>query len=390
MRAEQLILHAQRVIFPQGPARPGWVQVRGSQIVDAGPGGVPDHDGSAEVRRLGENILAPGLVDMHVHGGGGAAFTEGGEAAQAVLAAHRARGTTSMVASLVTDTINNLERQIWQLVPLCQAGELAGIHLEGPWLSPRRCGAHDPDLLIDPNLADLNRLLDAGDGHIRMVTLAPERPGASEAIKVLHSRGVVAAVGHTDASDEQTEAAIHAGATVGTHLFNALPSVHHRKPGPIPQLLSDPTVVVELIADGVHVHPSVLRMAVAAAQGRFALITDAMSAAGKPDGSYRLGPLDVDVVDGVARIRDTGAIAGSTLTLDQAVQYAIQTVGVGLEVAVRAASSIPAQVLGLAGVGRIQAGARADLVVFDAQLNVQEVLRGGVRCGPEWDDRGYV
>lgn len=372
-----LILHAQQVIFPAGPARPGWVRVSGSTIVETGTSHIPAHAETVQVVRLGDVTLAPGFVDMHVHGGGGAAFTEGVDAARTVLAAHRAHGTTTMVASLVSDTVDQLERQVADLARLAETGELAGIHLEGPWLSEVRCGAHDPGLLRDPRPVDVDRLLEAGRGHVRMVTLAPERAGALEAIRSLRDRGVVAAVGHTDATDGQTRAALDAGARVATHLFNAMPALHHRQPGPIPQLLADPNVIVELIADGVHVHPSVLRMAVGAAQARFVLITDAMAAAGHPDGSYRLGPLDVDVVEGVARIRDTGAIAGSTLTLDQAVRFAVTQARIPLEVAVRAASSTPAHVLGRAEIGSIRTGARADLVVLDEQLCVQAVLHGG-------------
>ncbi|MDO4253651.1 MAG: N-acetylglucosamine-6-phosphate deacetylase [Kocuria sp.] len=371
-QAGELVLHADQVIFPQGAPRPGWVRIQGETLVQVGTDAPP-----AGARRLGKKILAPGFVDMHVHGGGGAAFTDGVAAAQTVLATHRAHGTTTMVASLVTDTIDHLEHQVSVLAPLAEAGELAGIHLEGPWLSQQRCGAHDPALLIDPTEADVVRLLDAGRGHVRMVTLAPERHGALETIALLRSRGVVAALGHTDATHQQTAAGLDAGARVGTHLFNAMPSVHHRKPGPIPWLLNHPDVVVELIADGIHLHPSVVSMAAHAAQGRFALITDAMAAAGNPDGSYRLGPLDVDVVGGVARIRDTGAIAGSTLTLDAAVRYAVNHAHLPLEVAVRAASTTPADVLGRSDIGRIAPGARADLVVLDTHMTVCDVLIAG-------------
>lgn len=371
-RGGEYVLHADRVVFPEGPAQPGWVRVREGVVLDHGTGQAP-----AGARVLGDVTLAPGFVDIHVHGGGGAAFTEGIAAARTVLAAHRAHGTTTMMASLVTDTIYVLEQQVAELAGAAETGELAGIHLEGPWLSARRCGAHDPDLLRDPDPRDVGRLIEAGAGHVRMVTLAPERQGALEAISDLRARGVLAAVGHTDATVEQTTAAIAAGAQVATHLFNTMPALHHREPGPIPALLTDPGVTVELIADGVHVHPAVLRTAVAAARGRFVLITDAMAAAGHPDGSYRLGPLDVDVVKGVARIRGTGAIAGSTLTLDRAVRFAVESVGLPVEVAVRAASQVPADLLGRAEIGRIVRGARADLVVLDTDLRVQEVLHAG-------------
>lgn len=369
--AEQ-VLHARRVVFPTGTPKEGWVRVRGGVVVDLGTGAAP-----AGAKELGDVYLTPGFVDGHCHGGGGAAFTEGADAARVALSAHRAHGTTTMVASLVTDTIEELERQVAALADLVETDELAGIHLEGPWLAERRCGAHDPGLLRDPAVEEVSRLLDAGRGAVRMVTLAPERQGALEAIRHMSDRGVLAAVGHTDATDDQVRAAVRSGARVGTHVFNAMPPMHHREPGPVPRLLTEPSVVAELIADGVHVHPSVLRMAADAARGRFVLITDAMAAAAHPDGSYRLGPLDVDVVEGVARIRATGAIAGSTLTMDKAVRFAVERVGLPVEQALRAASQGPADLLGRLDIGRIARGAQANLLVLDRALNLREVLHHG-------------
>ncbi len=371
------ILHSTAVVLPRGPVREAWAGLRGDRIVAVAEGPVPADQQGAVVDELGECLLSPGFVDLHVHGGGGGAFTEGADGAAAALAAHRAAGTTSSMASLVTDTIDRLEEQIRDLVPLVRSGELAGIHLEGPWLAESRCGAHTPELLRDPRREDLERLLRAGEGAVRMVTLAPERDGGLQAIRLLREHGVIAAIGHTEADEDVVDRAIEAGASVATHLFNAMPSIHHRTPGPIPRLLGDRRTAVELIADGIHVQPSVLRMAVQASAGPWVLITDAMAAAGSPDGPYRLGPLEVDVVDAVARIRSTGAIAGSTLTLDRAVRFAVQQVGLEPAEAVRAASQTPADLLGRADLGRIAVGARADLVVLDADGGVTRVLRGG-------------
>lgn len=392
------ILHSTRMVLPEGPAREGWVRLRGDLIAEVVEGPPPevasgDATGGASaaghaagevtvvVERLGDRVLAPGLIDLHVHGGGGGAFTDGPEAAGTAIATHRAHGTTTLLASLVTDTTEGLEDQIRALVPLVGEGELAGIHLEGPWLAASRCGAHTPELLRDPSVEDVDRLLATGAEAIRMITLAPERHGALGAIRLLHERGIIAAIGHTEADETVIVRALEAGASVATHLFNGMPPIHHRTPGPIPRLLTDPRAIVELIADGVHLEPSVLRMAATASRGRWSLITDAMAAAGHPDGSYRLGPLAVDVVDGVARIRDTGAIAGSTLTLDRAVRFAVGEAGLDLAEAVRAASQTPAQLLGRADIGRIAVGARADLVVLDPQLSVAEVIRGGRTVG---------
>ena len=372
------IFHSTTVVLPSGPAREAWVVLDGERISSVLEGASAADLGGVPVEELGDRLLAPGFVDLHVHGGGGGAFADGADGAAAALAAHRAAGTTTSMASLVTDTIDSLEQQICALVPPVRAGDLAGIHLEGPWLAEARCGAHEPELLCDPHREDLERLLAAGEGTVRMVTLAPERDGALEAIRLLADRDVIAAIGHTDAADAVIAQALDAGASVATHLFNGMLSIHHRTPGPIPRLLTDPRVSVELIADGVHIQPAVLRMAIEASAGPWLLITDAMAAAAAPDGAYRLGPLEVDVVDSVARIRSTGAIAGSTLSLDRAVRYAIQEVGIEVADAVRAASQTPADLLGRPDLGRIQAGARADLVVLGDDRTVERVIRGGV------------
>lgn len=372
------VLHSTSVVLPGGPAREAWIVLRGDRIASVAEDAAPRLDSGAVVEELGDRLLTPGFVDLHVHGGGGGAFADGTDGAAAALVAHRAAGTTTSMASLVTDTIDSLEQQIRALVPLVRAGDLAGIHLEGPWLAEARCGAHEPELLCDPHREDLERLLAAGEGTVRMVTLAPERHGALEAIRLLADRDVIAAIGHTDAEDAVIAQALDAGAGVATHLFNGMPSIHHRTPGPIPRLLTDPRVSVELIADGVHIQPAVLRMAIEASAGPWLLITDAMAAAAAPDGAYRLGPLEVDVVDSVARIRSTGAIAGSTLSLDRAVRYAIQEVGIEVADAVRAASQTPADLLGRPDLGRIQAGVRADLVVLDQDGVVERVIRRGV------------
>ncbi|WP_226913264.1 N-acetylglucosamine-6-phosphate deacetylase [Gephyromycinifex aptenodytis] len=362
---------AARVITPERVLEPGWVSWVGDSIVEVGAGQV---EGAQD---LGDVTLAPGFVDMHAHGGGGAAFTDGPDAARAVLETHLAQGTTSMMASLVTDTIDNLERQVRDLAPMVLRGELLGIHLEGPWLSHLHRGAHQESLLRDPEPEDIDRLLAAGGGAIAMVTLAVERQGGIEATRRFVENGVIVAPGHSHATYERAVQAIEAGASVATHLFNAERPIHHREPGLIVALLEQPQVSIELIADGVHVHPAMLREAARRAQGRFVLVTDAMAAAGSADGDYELGPLQVRVQDGIARLVDGGAIAGSTLTLDRAVRYATGTAGIGLHEAITAATSTPADVLRRPDLGRLAPGARADLVVLDAQLRVGRVMRAG-------------
>ncbi len=245
-----------------------------------------------------------------------------------------------------------LLRQLSTLADLVDGGYFAGIHLEGPFLSAAQPGAHDRSLLRSPDPETVDRLIEAGRGHLTTVTLAPELPGGRAAIPRFLDAGVRVAVGHTDADRGAMATALDAGATVATHLFNAMRSIHHRKPGPVPLLLTDPRVAVELIADRIHVHPDVLRMAASAAgPDRVLLVTDAMAAAGKPDGEFALGGRKVHVRHGMARLvgedGSPGAIAGSTLTMAEAFQTMTEITG-SIEVAAAMASTNAARHLGLA------------------------------------------
>ena len=369
-----MLISAGRVVTPARVFAPGWVLVDGDRIADVGPGSPP----RAPDLDLPTATVVPGFVDTHVHGGGGASFDGGSpEDAVAVTRAHLAHGTTSMTASLVTDRVEGLAASVRNLAEVADDGVIAGIHLEGPWLSPKQAGAHDPALLTDPKPEQVEALLDAGRGHVRMVTLAPELPGGLDAIRRLTAHGVVTGIGHTDATYDLAVAALDAGAQVGTHLFNAMRGLHHREPGPIAALLEHPDAYVELVADGVHVHPAALRLAANAKPHLTVLVTDAMAAAAAADGDYRLGRLTVSVRDGVARLSEGGAIAGSTLTMAAAVKYAVREVGLRIEDAVRAATASPAALLRLDRVGALLPGFRADLVVLDDDLDVQRVLHRG-------------
>ncbi|MFZ0832143.1 MAG: amidohydrolase family protein, partial [Mycobacterium sp.] len=314
-------------------------------------------------------------------GGAGANFSNASAADTATAAElHHRHGTTTLIASLVTVGPAELLRQVTEWAGYVRSGLIAGIHLEGPWLAAARCGAHDPTLMRDPDPDELDRLLTASGEAIRMITLAPERAGALEAIRRIVGAGAVAAVGHTEATYEQTRAAIEAGATVATHLFNAMRPIDHREPGPVIALLEDDRVTVELITDGVHIAPALYRhVCRSAGAGRVSLVTDAISAAGMGDGGYRLGPVEVDVVDGVARVAGTPTIAGSTATMDRQFRFAVTQSGLprdqALMAAVHQASVNPARALGLpAG---LTTGASADLVVLDVDLAVRGVLRQG-------------
>lgn len=369
-----MLVRAGRVVTPARVFAPGWVLVDGDRILDVQQGAPPrppDVD-------LPSSTVVPGYVDAHAHGGGRASFDAGPEQAATVAGTHLRHGTTSMMASLVTDRLPSLARSVHELAALVEDGLLAGIHLEGPWLSPRHAGAHDPSLLREPTPESVETLVAAAGGHLRMVTVAPELRGGLDAVRRLSAAGVVAAIGHTDATYDDARAALDAGATVGTHLFNAMRGLHHREPGPVTALLEHPDAYVELVADGVHLHPAVLRLAATRKHHLAVLVTDAMAAAGAGDGDYALGALSVQVRDGVARLAGNGAIAGSTLTMAAAVRLAVQVAGLPIEDVVRAATASPAAMLGLSKVGSLRPGHRADLVVLDADLDVARVLHRGV------------
>jgi N-acetylglucosamine-6-phosphate deacetylase len=370
------LIRAATVVLDGQICRPGWLEIAGGQIGGCGAGappGEPDWD-------FPDCLVVPGFIDMHVHGGGGASYLDAERIADAADF-HQRHGTTTTLASLVTAAPDQLIAGVRDLAEATRAGIVAGIHLEGPWLSAARCGAHDPAQMRDPAPAEIDDLLAAGAGAIRMVTLAPERRGSSEAIRRFVDAGVVVAVGHTAASYEQTQKAITLGATVGTHLFNAMPPLHHREPGPALALLERPDVTVELIADGVHVHPAMVHAVIqAAGADRVALITDAIAAAGGADGPYRLGTVPIEVESGVARVSATSTIAGSTATMDQLFRTASRLgpdPDAALAAAVRMTSATPARALGLQDVGALRAGYDANLVVLDRELRVVAVMVRG-------------
>jgi N-acetylglucosamine-6-phosphate deacetylase len=372
------LIAAGTVVLEEGVCRPGWVHTSAARIVGCGAGAPPQ---SPDID-LPDALLVPGFVDIHVHGGGGVSYL-GGDISEVVHAAgfHRKHGTTATLASLVTASPPDLLTAVHGLAEATRDGVIAGIHLEGPWLSTAHCGAHDHTQMRDATPAEIDALLTAGDGAIRMVTLAPERPGSDDAITRLVDAGVVVAVGHTDATYEQTRHAIELGATVGTHLFNAMRPLHHREPGAALALLEDPRVIVELIADGIHLHPAVVHTTVqVAGADRVALVTDATAAAGAEDGEYRLGAVAVDVVEGVARVQGTPTIAGSTATMDRLFGTAA---GLGsdrdgaLIAAVLLTSTTPARAVGIDGAGALRVGGDANLVVLNRDLTVHAVMTGG-------------
>jgi N-acetylglucosamine-6-phosphate deacetylase len=389
-----LLLAGGRIVTPGSVLSPGWIRLAGPVIDAVGQGDTPQQP---DVDLRGQWAL-PGLVDIHVHGGGGTSFTDGTQDdARKAAEFHRDHGTTTMLASLVTAPLADLEARCAMLAELADVGIIAGLHLEGPFLSPARRGAQDPRHMLVPDVAVFERLRAAARGHLRVITLAPELPGASRVIEAATRAGVTVAVGHTDATAEVTLAAIDAGATHATHLFNGMRPLHHREPGAAGALLDRDEVTCEVIADGVHLHDIAVRVtARVKGPGRLALVSDAMAAAGMPDGRYRLGSVQVTVAGGVARLLDDpadpsrpadprqsgtaeglGAIAGSTATLAGVARHAIAA-GLLVPDVAAAASTTPARILGLADrTGALRPGLAADLVVCDDDFRPRAVMRQG-------------
>ncbi len=380
--SEPLLLEHARVLTPAEELE-GSVLVLDGRIAQVGgepPAGV-------EPRRLdlAGNWLIPGFIDLHVHGGGGAQFTSA-SVEQCLKAArvHAEHGTTSLLATTVTAAPEQLAQAVRAIARAAEADDgsgaaLLGCHLEGPFLNPKRCGAMDPAWMRRPDRDELGGLIDAGGGCVKLVAVAPELPGALELVAFARDHGIIAAVGHSDATYEEANAAFDAGARHAIHLFNAMRPFHHREPGIVGAALERRGVSCELIADGHHVHPSALRLASAMkGTGGAALVTDAVEAAGMPDGSYRLGEAEIRVAGGRAVLADRDSLAGSTLTMDAAVRGAVELIGVPLPDAVTMATATPAKVIGLQDqLGRIAPGYRADMTVLDEGLGVRATIRRG-------------
>ncbi|MGO4691986.1 N-acetylglucosamine-6-phosphate deacetylase [Glaciibacter sp. 2TAF33] len=395
MSTPRTVIHSARLVTGGTVADGAWVGFDGGTVAGVGTGGgwrawatdaaaSASGGGAVEVIDAGGSWLTPGFIDIHCHGAGGAAFDDGADDAAAIataLAVHHAHGTTRLVLSLVTASQADLEARVAAIADAADGNPLVlGAHLEGPFLDDTFRGAHDPALLRSPDPASIAALLAAGRGRIRQVTLAPELPGADAAIDALVAAGVAVAVGHSAADYDTARAAFDRGATILTHAFNGMRGIHHRAPGPVAAATHSAGVTLEVINDGVHVHPEVVRLAFAGAPGRVALVSDAMAATGSADGAYLLGTLAVTVTDGVARLTDGGSIAGSTLTLDSALRRAVTEVGVPMADAVTALTETPARAIGRgADLGRLAAGFAADAVLLSRELQVEAVFAAGIR-----------
>ena len=363
-----MILNAERLVTAAHDG-PGWLEIHDGTVVARGPG---EHTDGPAAERVG--TVVPGFVDIHSHGalGHDVGDTDAPGLA-AVVEYHAARGTTSLVASVATAPLADLDTAIRSLRPAVERGELAGIHLEGPYLSPLRRGAHNPGLLRTPRLDELRALVAAGGGAVRMITLAPELDGAEEAVRWLAGAGVVVAVGHSDADAGLARAAFGWGATVVTHLFNGMRPLHHRDPGLVGAAIADDRVTVELILDGHHVAAEAAEIVRRSAPGRLALVSDSMSATGCGDGDYDLAGSAVRVSGGVATLADGSSLAGSTATVSTGFAL-LAAAGVPLPDAVSATSTVAARTIGLPE--PLAAGSPADLLVV-SDGTVDRVMRRG-------------
>ncbi|PZE69796.1 N-acetylglucosamine-6-phosphate deacetylase [Curtobacterium sp. MCBD17_021] len=365
------LVRAPRVVTAELDLVDGWITVTDGRVAAVGSGPAPSCDHVVEA----PGTVVPGFVDLHAHGALGHDFAScSADDARAAVAHHAGRGTAHLVASIATGTGPDTVAALHRLGPLVADGTLAGLHLEGPWLAPARRGAHAVALLHPPSAAEVDLLIDAGGPALRVVTLAPELPGAIDAIRRLVDAGIVAAIGHTDADSEQVQRAADAGATLVTHLFNGMPPLHHRVPGPVGVALTDDRLTVECIVDGHHLDPVAVDLVRRTAGDRLVFVSDAMAATGCADGAYRIAGSDVVVEGGVAMLADRSSLAGSTITVGDAVARVLAARPGGrpgrarpddVREAVAASSVRASAVLGLRP--PLTVGAAADLVVLDPE-----------------------
>ncbi|MCP1186314.1 N-acetylglucosamine-6-phosphate deacetylase [Paenibacillus sp. 1781tsa1] len=391
-RDENISLLRGKLLLPNEILEDGVLAWRNGKILYAGvPEGLPE-----QIRREAlplsvpeRGLIVPGFIDIHVHGGNGEDFMDASpEVLDKITSFHSTQGTTAMLATSMTAPKERLDSVLAE-VDRYRSGEmpyaqLEGVHLEGPFFSPKWPGAQNPEHIILPDVSWLEAWEKQYPGLIRQVTLAPEREGALEVISWLREQRITAALGHTDATYEEVERAVEAGLHHAVHTFNAMTPLHHRLPGAAGAVLSDPRISAEVIADGIHVHPAAISILAQLKQhnDQLVLITDAMSAAGLDDGEYKIGDLPVIVKHGEARLKDGGALAGSTLTMIRGFRYLVQEVGMSLNAASRAASLTPARLLGIDHrTGSLAQGKQADIVLLNAELDIEGVWVKGRRVG---------
>jgi N-acetylglucosamine-6-phosphate deacetylase len=390
VNGEFRIINAQ-VVTPAGIVDKGWVWVKDGIIIEMGThlnGNQPHLQNIETIDAKGGSVL-PGFIDVHVHGGAGHDFMDANEdGLKAITKFHASHGTTSIVATTLTASRDELtavlERVSSFMSTVMPYSQVIGVHFEGPFINEKWKGAQNPAHIISPKVEWLEDWVSRYPGIIKIQTLAPESEGALDYIEKLAQNGIVPSCGHTDATYEQIIAAADRGLRHAVHAFNAMRMFHHREPGTVGAVLTDARIVTEVIADGHHVHPAGIKLLTSAkGTNNVILVTDAMAGAGMPDGDYELGGLPVQMSCGVARLKETGNLAGSTLTMISAVRYLVREIGVSLEDASRMASANPARQLGIDSItGTLEVGKAADLLLLDDSLELLNIWIGG-RMLPE-------
>jgi N-acetylglucosamine-6-phosphate deacetylase len=383
-----IALHVPRALTPLREIANAVVVIEGEKIAALGTEGEIRLPANCQHLKFSDGTLVPGFVDIHIHGAGGHDCMEATPDALSAMASAVARfGTTSLLATTVTASLDHTLQSLRAIAgyiaaqakapPQKLAARIAGIHFEGPFISIARRGVHPAEFILPPSLDVLQQMLEAASGHAKILTLAPEEPGALELIAAARQCGLVVSMGHTDATYDQARAAIEQGARHTAHMFNAMRPFSHRDTGIIGAVMTAPEVTAELIADGTHVEPAAMRLLLAAKGAeRLILVSDGTAATGMPDGKYALGSIEVVVSGGVCRNQE-GQLAGSTLTLDRALRN-IVALGVSLAEAVRMLTLNPARLIGRDNtIGVLAPGADADLVLLDANLQIKAVMTRG-------------
>lgn len=383
---KQLLITDVNIVLLDQVLEDGWILIQNGLIAAYGSSqdAIPEWSQSVEQQSFNGFYVAPGFIDIHVHGGANFDFMNATEESlDAITRFHMRNGTTAMLATTVTasreqltDVLSGVAAYKRKPMPYAQ---IIGVHLEGPFVNPIWKGAQNDSFMINPQIKWLEDWIENFPELVKIQTIAPELEGAIPYISLLHKNGIVAACGHTDASFDDVQHALTAGLSHAVHAFNAMRPLHHREPGVVGAVMFNSNITAEIIADGQHVHPAAIRILIQVkGVDRVVLITDAMAATGMPDGEYELGDLPVIVHNEIARLKEGGSLAGSTLTMIKGFQYLIHEVGLSIIEASRMASLNPAKVIGISDrYGSIEVGKRADLLLLDGELQIQSVLIEG-------------
>ena len=383
--SDRLAITGGMIVTPNDVIENGVVLCEDGRITAAGPSSEIEPDPSSQIINAEGKFVMPGFIDTHFHGSGGDdVMANGAEGIRRISRALVKYGTTGYLATTIAARHEELMRAVEDTIAAEEddpiAAEILGLHIEGPYINPKFKGAQPEWGIRDPNFDECNQLLDAAAGRIKIMTIAPELPGGLEMIRMLARAGVAPSVGHSEADYDTALAAIEAGATRATHLFNAMSGVHHRKPGLAAAVMNEPGICAEMVCDGVHVNPRMVSLAWKA-KGRegMTLVTDATAAQGVGDGVFTLGDFRIQVRGPLCTLMDGVTIAGSVLTMSRAVGNAVAFTGMSLIDAAYTASLAPAEVCGVADrKGSIEAGKDADLAILNSDFSVSHTIRAGL------------